>query len=1587
LASVSTRGFDVAFLTGGGEMGALMREYDWASTPLGPPESWPLPLKTAVRLILNTGHPMYIWWGPDLRCFYNDAYRRTLGPERHPGSLGRPGLDVWAEIWHLIGPQVDFVVAGRGSIWDENRPLPITRYGRLDEIYWTYSYSPIDDETAPNGVGGVLVVCTETTAHVLAERQRAADAERQRRLFEQAPGFIAVLSGPDHVFEFVNESFDRLFDRRGFVGKTVRQAFPELEGQGLYELLDSVYATSESFVANAMRIRLQATPEAEPTDRFLDFIYEPVRDKGGAVTGIFIEGDDVTEAHVARETLREGEERRAFLLELSDALRPVATPAEIAWVTAERLGERFGLSRVFYAELDGSLMRVERDYTRGVDSIAGEHVLEGFGPDLLRRYHECPIVKVNDVSADPRFSEAARAGLRARQVGAYLDVVLFEEERCVSILALQSATPRDWMAAEESLFKEVGERVRSAIERATAERAMAARGRRMATLARIAGGLVRNEADDERLQNAFSVIADEVGAKFFFNFLIDDANDNELRLAASGGLSDAQRRAFARIGFGEYLCGQVAAERRELVLSGIEGCLDPATEGVRALEVRAYAGFPLIADGQLIGTIAFASIDAPSFDDDEVTFMRTAADQLAAAIARDVADAALRASEARLAFLDRLGAETASLADADTVLSTTTRLLGEHLNLSVCAYADMDEDEDGFTIRGDWAAPGSTSIVGHFSLADFGKLAVKNLGAGLPLVVNDNLRELAPEEAATFQHIGIAATICMPLVKEGRLIALMAIHDRVPRVWTNEDLSLLREVTARSWAHVERVAAAAELRASEGRFRAAVDAVQGVLWTNNAAGEMGGEQPAWSLLTGQSINEYQGYGWSQAVHPDDVPSSVHAWNAAVAEKRTFVFEHRVCRHDGEWRRFSVRAIPILDVDGEIREWVGVHTDVTEQRATLTALRASEAQFRLMADAVPSIVWVTDGDGDVEFFNKQWFDYTGAELEPTSAAKVNDQYVHPEDMAATMAAFNEARVTGTTYLIEHRIRSRSGDYRWFLVRGEPYRDTGTGEIVRWFGASVDIHDRKVAEAQLRDLNETLEHRVAEALAERRVLADVIDGTDIFVQVADLGFNWLAINESAATEFARIFGVRRPRAGDNMLEMLNHRPADRAAVEAVWSRALGGAEFVAVDEFGDPSLDRRYYEMRYRTLRDADGAAIGAYQFVSDVTERLREQNRLREAEEALRQSQKMEAMGQLTGGVAHDFNNLLTPIIGSLDMLVRRGVGSERERRLIDGALQSADRAKTLVQRLLAFARRQPLQPVSVEIPKLVEGMVGLIGSTLGPMIDVRVDVAPDLPPARADPNQLEMALLNLAVNARDAMSDGGELTIKAKRESLQGGHASGLRPGDYVLLCVVDTGTGMDEATRQRAIEPFFSTKGVGKGTGLGLSMVHGLAAQLGGGLTIESTLGKGTAIELWLPVSAAPIGGEEAVTAAPVARVGRGVALLVDDEELVRMSTADMLMDLGFEVVEARSAEEALQLLKTGTIPNLLVTDHLMPGMNGADLAREARAMTPTLPVLIVSGYAEVDGLAPDLPRLTKPFRNAELAASVAALIHSAAG
>jgi len=405
-------------------------------------------------------------------------------------------------------------------------------------------------------------------------------------------------------------------------------------------------------------------------------------------------------------------------------------------------------------------------------------------------------------------------------------------------------------------------------------------------------------------------------------------------------------------------------------------------------------------------------------------------------------------------------------------------------------------------------------------------------------------------------------------------------------------------------------------------------------------------------------------------------------------------------------------------------------------------------------------------------------------------------------------------------------------------------------------------------------------------------------------------------------------------------------------------------------------RRQYEARAR-LEELNELA-------ADLEQRVEERTAQREAAMAqLHEAQKLETLGQLTGGVAHDFNNLLTPITGALDLLQRKyGQADERSQRLLSNALQAADRAKTLLQRLLGFARRQTLQTQPVDISALLGGMRDLISSSVGPTIDLHLRHDPDLPSAVIDPNQLELAILNLCVNARDAMPDGGPLTILAEELAIGPGSSPKLKPGLYVRVSVIDAGSGMDSETLARAVEPFYSTKEVGRGTGLGLSMVHGLAAQLGGALELTSAPVEGTRVDLYLPVVEDIAPAERGPPSDAVPAIGRQLrVLLIDDEELVRTATAEMIRDLGHSVVEASGAADALAQLDRGLGIDVVVTDYKMPGIDGGEVARRIAQTHPDTPVLLITGYAGPADDMIDLPRLAKPFGQAEIAAALASL------
>jgi PAS domain S-box-containing protein len=767
-------------------------------------------------------------------------------------------------------------------------------------------------------------------------------------------------------------------------------------------------------------------------------------------------------------------------------------------------------------------------------------------------------------------------------------------------------------------------------------------------------------------------------------------------------------------------------------------------------------------------------------------------------------------------------------------------------------------------------------------------------------------------------------------------------------------------------------------------FRKLAEHIPTLCWIADADGYITWYNPKWYDYTGKTPSDMEGWGW-QSVHDlRALPDVLEQWKAAISAAKPFEMVFTIRGADGVLRPFLTRINPAFDASGAVINWYGVNTDISLQVEAEDAAEQTEARFRMLADSMPQLVWSARPDGARDYHNARWYEYTGAPI-GSSDGDAWAEMVHPEDRGAALADWARALAASEPFQSEYRLRRRSGDYRWVLAGGQPERDA-RGSVTRWYGACTDIEEIVQARMLMRRSHDELEALVRRRTGERNLLATLVERTDVMVMALDADYRILAINRANIDEFERVYG-HRPKVGDNMLDLLAAQPEQRAAARDTWARAIAGEEYTVIETHGDPALARSDYEIKFRTLRNDAGERIGAFQFVTDITQRLKDQRTLAQAQEALLQAQKLEAMGELTGGVAHDFNNLLTPILGALDMLARRGVGGVREQRLIHGARESAERARTLVHRLLAFARRQPLQSAPLDVGGLVRGMADLVASAAGPTVAVTLDIADSVPPAKADPHQLEMAILNLGVNARDAMDGTGRLAISVTAESVEAGHPASLTPGTYVRICVSDTGKGMDEATRARAIEPFFSTKSSGQGTGLGLSMAHGLASQLGGGLTIDSQPGQGARVAIWLPRSVEPPSSGAGPRQTDAAGAHAGLVLLVDDETHIRDIGAEMLTELGFRVHEAVSPEAALAAVDAGLEPDILITDHLMPGMTGVELAYAVKARLPAARTLIISGFADVESLDPALPRLAKPFVQSELAAALAELRAAARG
>ena len=746
----------------------------------------------------------------------------------------------------------------------------------------------------------------------------------------------------------------------------------------------------------------------------------------------------------------------------------------------------------------------------------------------------------------------------------------------------------------------------------------------------------------------------------------------------------------------------------------------------------------------------------------------------------------------------------------------------------------------------------------------------------------------------------------------------------------------------------ERTRAEQALRQSESRFRAAIAAVHGVVWTNTPDGEMVGDQPGWSALTGQTPHEYDGYGWADAIHPDDARPTIDAWREAVAEQRQFDFEHRVRRHDGEWRIFSVRAIPAADGDGTIREWIGIHTDITDEREIQAALRESEENYRFAVELHPQVAWTATADGTIDHVAERWREWTG-----TSGLDDHwGQGLHPDDLGYSADAWAHSVATGAAYDVEHRVAHADGGYRWARSRAFSRRDE-SGRIIKWYGATEDIDDRKRAEVQ--------------AFEAARELRGVVDALPGFVWTADDGG---MIEYTSPMWHAYSGSTPEQSLGLGWASFVH--PDDQPAAFAQWAASLANGEPYEV-EFRLRNAEGRYLWWLARARKQADtGRWIGTATELETIVAarnmlaRSREEleravetrtAELREAEEQLRQSQKLEAIGQLTGGVAHDFNNLLTVIRGSVDLLRRPGITDDRRDRYIEAISDTVTRAAKLTGQLLAFARRQALQPDVFDVVADVAAITDMVRTLTGSRIQVEMLLPQEVLHVDADPSQFDTALVNLVANARDAMSGEGALTIRVCASDGIPGEGGRVVAGEYVAISVTDTGMGIPPEVQEQIFEPFYTTKGVGQGTGLGLSQVYGFTMQSGGEVRLKSMIGEGSTFTIYLPRVAAPAESTTTRSTGGATADGSGICVLVvEDNPEVGMFAKQTLAELGFHAIFAEDGAAALnELALRHAAVDVVFSDVMMPGMSGLELGDEIRRRHPDLPVVLTSGYSHV--------------------------------
>ncbi|MDB5328037.1 MAG: multi-sensor signal transduction histidine kinase, partial [Phycisphaerales bacterium] len=1123
------------------DLSATISAFDWAGTPLGPMHGWPRILRSTVDIMLAQPLAMAVVWGPEFIQIYNDAYAATFGI-KHPATLGQPNKEVLPGIESINGSVFSRVMRGE-SVLIEDQHVQTPRHGGMTDACFTYAVSPLRDDGG--NIGGLLLIAIETTPRVVAEQ------ERERRLAVDAN--LGRDAEYQSLFEAMDEGFllaEVFFDEQGQTTDllylaanpaAMRMTGVDYVGRQLLEIDPGYEPYWLEIWGRVARSGIGERHQryAAPLKAWFDFFVFRVGGEGSHRVAVVF--SDITDQ-------KRHDANTAFLAGITDDFDRLASADEMLQRVGEKIGAYLDIASCKFIDVDLSRdkqLNVSYFWGRpGVARLKGEFYIKDFlTPEFERASLAGEMMIIRNTHADSRADPHAYDQI---DVHACVGIPFFHLGEWKSYITFSDRRPRDWRDSELELFRAVANIIFPRLERARALAAVRASQERQTFLLRLSDAL-RPLADPVEIQaEAVRVLGTQFQVNRVAYYEVFQTDYVIERDYVDGVPSLAGRYPVASFGQKLYTAHLLG---RPIIVEDVEADSDlsPAERAAfAAIQIRAYIGVPLVKDGQVVAGLTAQSALPRKWTADEVSLIQDTAERTWSAVERARAEAELRDSEERQAFLLRLSDALRPLTDPVAIQGVASRLLREHFDAGWCYYVEWNETGTVGTVVREDTREGLHKFAGIYDISDLPALS-RFLRAGRLLNV-PNFADFPLFNARAVEQydaIGMRSVLGAPLVKNGRLISVLMLADTSPRQWSKTAITLVWEVAERTWAAVERARAAAQLRESEERFR------------------------------------------------------------------------------------------------------------------------------VMADAVPQIVWITDADGRVVFFNRQWSEYTGATFDPATAAEVAAHFIHPDDGPATMAAFNEARQTGGRFAVEHRIRSAAGAYRWFIVRGEPYRDPNSHEITRWFGASVDIHDRVEAEAALRQSEERFRLLVENA-RDHAVFTLGLDGrVSSWNPGAERIFGYTS-DELIGQSGAVLFTPEDQSAGEFDRELETATQKGRASDDR-WQLRKGGARFWAS---GVTS-----------SMLDDQGQPRGFTKVLRDMTEGKRaeqEREQLLAQERLARAEAEQVAMmkDQFLATVSHELRTPLSAILIWSKLLKDGMVPEGALAQAVEAIAHSADAQKQVIDDLL-----------------------------------------------------------------------------------------------------------------------------------------------------------------------------------------------------------------------------------------------------------------------------------------------------------------